>query len=842
MFKEFGRPRHISVEIPRVVRYIKTLNKYSQCVLRTLLFLAAAWPSTFPSPSFGQPTNGANQEQYVPLPLSINGEATGRKILDRYNIPFVEGTLPLDPGGSARVNVGLQTERIFFLGMTDTDKPLGANSRKGPPRGPGELLRPTTPLNAWADPNDASVHFFVGDQLGQIRLDYADGSTQVFPLILGQGVWWGRIFYDYPEPFPTDSQLRKALASALRLYPPEPVKDGNYVAVIQPRNVPIRSITVENSSAKKGSLLISGITVETTDTNGIAGTTVLSAGDFPPEFAEFVKEKSLRALGQDEKQAGQELDALRLALYSSDESFTGTVAPGTPPGYSGPSVLFKGSLSAQVLANAFAYNVQDIVDKIGEDGMYHTSTKGALSWGSYKGFGTYRTNLSRYCNDSYSRDMGRSLQEITALGYTNKALRCADYSLQMARLWETNPSLKINDTFLPRHWGQLVNRPSKSEPEENDGHGLTTLFLYKLWQRLPNRDDWLRSHWPDVKGAGDWILWQFAHPEISGATNGVLHTTGESANGNGYSVYPDSICMTALRALAQMADSIGETNSAAQWRERADKMQASIPGQYAVNDPKYGRVWRLDYANWPNKSTVLGPLIFLADYQGFAPEDEDDAWRSVNEATYQRLIDTYPPLGFYGQAMGYGQGFVTESALLLDRMHEATKMLNWTAREIYDPRFDCYIVPEGLEIDPTGRFWYRIGDLGNGVQEGEIVKALRLVIGVDDTHPNRLQFFPRMPFDWNEMAVEKYPVVFESSGKMETALLRYQLKRTGNGMKLQIASNEELGTVAMRLGPFERQPEAADISVNGKSPAGMSVEHSGDSWWARFTMTVGPAH
>ena len=49
-----------------------------------------------------------------------------------------------------------------------------------------------------------------------------------------------------------------------------------------------------------------------------------------------------------------------------------------------------------------------------------------------------------------------------------------------------------------------------------------------------------------------------------------------------------------------------------------------------------------------------------------------------------------------------------------------------------------------------------MGDLGNGVQEGEIVKTLRIVMGVDDTQPDRLQFFPRMPYGWKEMDVEKY--------------------------------------------------------------------------------------
>jgi hypothetical protein len=130
--------------------------------------------------------------------------------------------------------------------------------------------------------------------------------------------------------------------------------------------------------------------------------------------------------------------------------------------------------------------------------------------------------------------------------------------------------------------------------------------------------------------------------------------------------------------------------------------------------------------------------------------------------------------------------------------------------------------------------------VGNGVQEGEIVKALRMVIGVDDTQPERLQFFPRMPFDWTEISVEKYPVVFVSDGKMQSTQLQYKLERTEHGMNLQIRADEALGTIATRLGPFEKQPDARDILVNGSSPAGAKVEKSGDSWWVRFEMTIGP--
>ena len=82
------------------------------------------------------------------------------------------------------------------------------------------------------------------------------------------------------------------------------------------------------------------------------------------------------------------------------------------------------------------------------------------------------------------------------------------------------------------------------QSRENDGEGLTTLFIYKVWQRLPDRNEWLRAHWPEVKGQGDWVLWQFAHPEFSGATNDLLYTTGESAaNGDILCILTVFACM-----------------------------------------------------------------------------------------------------------------------------------------------------------------------------------------------------------------------------------------------------------------------------------------------------------
>jgi hypothetical protein len=786
---------------------------------RIILFITALWLLAIQNPAWGESPShaGAAQEQYLALPLTKNiNEVSDAKILDRYGVPFIEGTLPIEEKGAARVDLGgNRIKRIFLLGMTYT-KP-----------------------SPWSHLRDSSMSFFIGDELGRIRLDYADGSTQVFPLILGEGIWWGRLFYDNPEPFSTDARFREALTKSLRLYPPTPVEDANYVAVINPKPAAIQSITLEAPSLKWGFPVIAGITIESAESHEITGAVALPHVAFSPEFEQFASNEALRPLGQDDDAAQMRLDGLRRSLYSSDEDYKGPVAVEMPPGYAGPTVSFKGNITADILANAFHYNLKDMADKVDEDGFYHTSTKDALEWGGYNGFGTFRKNVGVYYGDSWTRDMGRSLQELAELGYMNEALHCADYCLRTARLWEDQASLKFEGQFLPRHWGRIANKPGNAAPFENDGHGLTTMFLYKLWQRAPNRDAWLRSRWVDVKAAGDWILWQFDHPEISGSANGVLHTTGESAPGSGHSVYADYVCMEALQALAQMADSIGETKSAGQWRDRANNMRQAIARQYMVTDPKYGRVWTLTDAGWPDKVSMLGPLIFPADYYGFAPEDGDPELRTVNEATYQRFVDTHRPFGFYGRDLGYGQGFATQSALLLDRMHDATRMLEWTAKEVYDPRSGSFIAPEGVQIDETGRFWFRIGDLGNGVQEAEVIKALRIMIGVDDTQPNRLQFLPRMPYGWNEMAVEKYPVLFERSGKAEMTHLRYKLERSAAGMKLEIAADQNLGPVLMRLGPFEKQPGASSIRVNGKIQEA-SVEHSGDSWWVRFSIPVGP--
>lgn len=355
---------------------------------------------------------GSTRKRYLALPLpKSSGQALGLAPLNRYGIPFATGTLDVRSGGIARIPVEASVKQIFLLGMTESDS-----------------------VHAWADPRNYRVRFFIGDQLGQISLDYVGGGTEIFPLILGESIWWGHSFYQYPGPFPTDVVLQRALAASLRLYPPAPVDDGNYVEVITPKLTPLRSIVIECSPEKLGTVRIAGITVEPAENTEITQAIALPSAALSRQIEKFIEKKTLQLLGQDEHETQDRLTHLRKALYTSDEDFGGRVAEQIPHGYSTPNISFKGEIFAAILANAFRYSLQDIRDKIDADGMYHTSTKGATAWGvDGAQFGTFRKGVGLYYGASWSRDMGRSLEELTTLGGVKECTPCADYCFRMAR-------------------------------------------------------------------------------------------------------------------------------------------------------------------------------------------------------------------------------------------------------------------------------------------------------------------------------------------------------------------------------------------------------------------------
>ena len=57
-------------------------------------------------------------------------------------------------------------------------------------------------------------------------------------------------------------------------------------------------------------------------------------------------------------------------------------------------------------------------------------------------------------------------------------------------------------------------------------------------------------------------------------------------------------------------------------------------------------------------------------------------------------------------------------------------------------------------------------------------------------------------------------------------------------LELTLSANQEVRKVQIRLGPFNMEPKPGSLLVNGKIVAVSNTEHSGDSWWIRFTAPV----
>ena len=718
----------------------------------------------------------------------------------------------------------------------------------------------------WWYPKDYAMRFFVGDQLGEIRIEYADGQAEVYPLVLGDNLWWGKRFHQYPEPFLTDVKKAEKLAELLQLHGVVPTSAGPYVAAINPRDVPIDKIVFVDAKDKAGVPVVTALSVNelvgVIPENGFP-----SDGEFPSEIRELVANKAMKPVGGASE---GRLDELRDILYTTTGNMPNQLDVDIPAGYEGPKVAFAGDITASILANVFYHNLHQMSNKVNADGMYHTSTIGAASFGGYTGFGTYTEGEGTYSSQVWSRDLGRAIQELVAFGKMDDAKRCVDYCFDTARLWETRTDdlVKIDGQKVPPHWCRNILDPRTQFNMgcfENDGHGLTMLFIYNVWRRLPDgeRREWLLERWPDVKLAGDWIEWQFDNPQLSNAKNGLLYADSECAFGygnstQGYSVYADFACMEALLGFAEMAQSIGKRTEASQWRTRAGKMRSAIAENYIVSDGGHPAVWTLKHAGWAFQSALLGPLILQTDRRGLLP-DPDDNFHGITEASYLRLLgkwrgespdhyDPYwhdetdkqflskaglqnPPFGSYGVAMGYGQGFVTQAALLLDRMDEAGEMLKWTARNIYYADYEPYIVPEGVEVHPSGKYWFRTGDLGNGVQQAEIMKVLRLVIGVDDMDPARLRILPRMPKGWTRISIDEYPAWIQTGRGITQVSLEYNLERNESGMAFDLSTDIPLaGGMAVRLGPFEKKSDCSRVTLNGKKLQARP-EKSGDSYW-----------
>ena len=732
------------------------------------------------------------------------------ELVEQFGIPFLANErAAVKAGGTFTVPVEFNTNRLYLLGMNHSD-------------------------NAWN---------WLGDYMGDIEIVYTDGSKDTYPVLFGESIWWGKKFYTYPEPFTSDKKANKLLKETLRLYPQAPVENGLYISVIDTdKEKTIKSVNISDNPDIGGNLCVYGISAETNldDELGIFGM------DIPKNFWDFADKFSLRSSGVGEGWVSKNINEMANLMYATEQSFPKDFKIAKPKNYKGVSIEFDGDPLARLMTNVFYSNVIDMAKKVTDDGEFHTSTFGA-PWYGYEGVGLYTDNLEKktrmyagfYYDEAWTRDLGRVLSELNFLGYEKKALDCADWVFKMARGWETNPDVKLNGVQLPRHIQRIMQWYQLGEGAgcfENDGHGLTAEYIYNTWKRMSDkkRTVWLKDNWADIKGLGDWAVWQLENPSLSKATDS-LWSDSEGSGWNittGYSIYCDLAQIEALYGLSEMALSVNEKETADKWLKTAKGLKVAAEKNYLIDDPKYGKTWTLKYCGFGGSST-LGPIILPTDRTGLNLKYNYPEWYEYNKRSYKRNLD-----GFKPHAFGYGQGFITQSALLFDDMNTLYDLLYKTGRTLYNPSRDPYLIPENVIYKPDMSVTARAGDLGNGVQQAEILKTLRLMAGLDDTNQKNIKIMPRLPLQWNSLEVSDLPIVFELSGKRCISTIKYSFKKDKNRADFSLDSKDKLPDIMLRLGAFDSNIKSVFVKIDGKSSFGI-IERSGDSAWVHIKLNSG---
>ena len=738
-----------------------------------------------------------------------------------FKLPSSLADIPHYDGGSVNILVNSEVERIYILG-----------GRSSYDYGVGH----------WGDydvRNDASDRQFIGDQSGELEVVYTDGSRDRVPLMYGLNQWWWTRWGDvttggpYLEPFATTP---RPLIASLQVYS----LDNNPLApsywVYKPQDKKIALLRLIDNAQIQGYPLVSAITLEAR--SGGPNTTALPSPTADSKYEDWLAAHTITWEGVASGAYDAPVKALRDFLYTSAADIPAVVPLEPVTGRSGPRLRFEGSTTASILTNVYEHSLRDLRAKLDADGMFHASTLDAPNFGSYGGIGTWRGGVGYFYDQAWSRDMGRTLLELLRFGFLDEVdagLRyAAGYLNELPNFY---PGVNRRGQRVPAHWGTVLGKPNLididgmgDDNQENDGNGLLMLAFVRAWTARGKDSTWLSGFWPTVRDAAEWYCFQLENPEFSRATR-VLYTEGEAANDGGYDVYSNVIAVEALHGAAEMATAQGDVTLANRWAACATTISRGPVQDLTVRDARYGQTWQATAWGWGYGHESLAPAIINADRLGYTLATGETL--TITQQTYQRQIAL--PSGLQaGRVLGYGQAFVTQAALLLDDMKTAGAALDTLAGFIYDADAGTYLVPEGVAVHPSGSYWYRTGDLGNAMQESEVLKTLALVAGIDDLDGAQLRLIPRLPSQWTGVSVADYPVTV--SGQRMTA--GYTLSRDGNKLRMDITTSRPAPGLSVRLGPLPPGTKP-QVTVDGASSPYKTTDSGGSTWvW----LTLAEAH
>jgi hypothetical protein len=423
----------------------------------------------------------------------------------------------------------------------------------------------------------------------------------------------------------------------------------------------------------------------------------------------------------------------------------------------------------------------------------------------------------------WTRDAGTFMRELVMRGYYQHASLLAECLMNLVQ--------KNQDGFysFPRYF-------KGSEPgsgTEFDGTGAIIISMKLLWERLPAGD-------PTKKRIQE-FLFRDSSPvnyfKVALQNRPLIAGTGEFGcgmriSGECYNVVQNNLIKLALQAVAQMADELGDSAKAQEYRHLAAKVEAGVEKYLVADDGSW--IWCVDTATMKPDPTVLdatvnrgtgslnGVASMYADVLGFLPLTS--SWKGVehSEKTFKDLYDTplrkteFDRYGIWtqndvlaagmGSSPSYGQGYATQVMLLFDKLQMAGKALSWLANATYDPVPEYklhrdspyYFYERTYSPDAVGKIELAEGCSAlNRVNVSEPMKVSRLLLGVDDLSPDYVQIIPRIPPDWKGFEATNWPI-WTGHGIVR-AHIRYEKSGSGAELSLQLAPGQQIDHLKVRM-------------------------------------------
>lgn len=788
-------------------------------------------------------------------------------------------------GNTETIPVGAAAETLFLLGMINHGWDVGVSHWGEHPE-----LRKV---------REDQIH--VGSRIGTLEIRYADASSDEVPLVMGATAWFHAQWAFGPshgvaqcvrEPFASRPEYAAVFDRCMKIK--ESDEGGHhggthrhYFLAVEPRPAKIESIVIRDNPDLRGRPLISAVTLagaEPADGLEPFGNWRADAADLEPAF------KSARPGNW-----SKNLTALADVLYTKESDLPKRVELiEFPEGLNAARIRFQGDVMADMLSNIWVANLAQIAEKFDrETGFFHESGKDYPWYGGYSGIGTWAP-IGVY----YSGAFGRCSDHFVTL-----ALRCIDDPVRVNSFVDftdkyfyyyranhdpekgpPNPILEVEryPKDAPSHWAFVItggNGPWQINEipgdEETDGHGATIVARWVAWRNLgaptgewlttPREEIFGKSRWDVTREAAEFVCWLMDYTGMDvlyceGETTGWggkapwgMRLTGVEdwpnetdrekirrnyANANMYEVYPSHVCMIGLRCSAQIADALGKTDEAKRWRTYADRLQAGMVRLLAVGEHGSMKWKESRFSVYPSLQDSLVQAWFAIYYDGLDPQRWDAEMTGITRNTLRRQL-SHP----YGHAavlgMGYGQGWLTKAALILDEFDDAGPLLANIPKYVYDKNMNYvdeergidwrkyqWMVPEGTNILPDGS-WYRIGDLTNGANQGPIMHVIELCAGIDDTKPAELKIMPRVPDPLTGIEVVDFQVLIPEGERLSRAKVSYTYDRKSGAFKLE--TDRPLPTLAVRLGPFTQEQATRERLAGAAFPNGSTqrIETSG---------------